>query len=550
MKYNISLQNNSSPRDYVYEMSVMFITARSLQLITKLEIPSKIINSNNNSLCDILTQYPDYSEKALMVLITLLNSLAILTVSNDKVQPSDFLVELNNHSAQFAIDNNIWNSHFDIMSLLSNNDNMKKYANQDIHISLINNSLTYSANSSVDIISELVFSHIISRAICFAVTHNFFDILAKLNNTCSVLDFLTCLENSHPNTSWNTNNNAIRNLLFLLARYHLIKFDVHTDMLEATPFSACLTKSSPDSIASSMYLIDMHWWGAASILEEGLKKNNQSPFQIFNSMSFNEMYYGAHNKLSKRFSKAMASISLYEDHDVGNIIKDFIPHCSTVIDIGGGEGGLLSILYEHYPSKHYILFEKSTGEPEKDIAEKALLSVKIARKYPQLNIEIILGDFNKPFNETNLPKVKNAVYLVKCVLHNMQSIEIITKTLKNISKVLDEGSELFLAERIIPQPCLRPHRNIFGAILMLMLFKADTYTMRDYKIALDNAGLNIQNTIAGGNYLVFRTSKKPRLEVQLHDNISPKPVLSSSDPSFISINECSEENEHNKFIFK
>jgi precorrin-6B methylase 2 len=152
-----------------------------------------------------------------------------------------------------------------------------------------------------------------------------------------------------------------------------------------------------------------------------------------------------------------------------------------LMDVGGGQGALLTQILTKYPNLNGILFDLPHAISG---AEKFLKDAEVADRcviYP--------GDF---FDE--IPKGCD-VYLLKAILHNW-SDEAAVAILKNCSQAMSRNSRIVLIERLVETTST----NKFLDLHMLVIHGGKERTAEEYRRLLENSGFrlkDIQTTDAG-----------------------------------------------------
>lgn len=504
--YHLILQRNGSSRDYVYELSNLYLTARCVHLGQRLNLVKHVPN-DGIAIADLMKHYPEYTPSGIFNLCEMLATVQLLSILGDKIFPG-ILTPFYSSLDIPEINPDNWNNAYNILEYLENRTDFAELILSDkVKITVSNNSLTYSSLAGESLVKELFCSYVLASAIFFGTKFNFFEIISK-HKDCDIILLLGELAATHSGINWTQKEKTLTQILKLFSRYGLLNI-TNNNTFQPNEYTLHLTSVSQGNLIPSMLQIDSTWWASAGQLECSLKLESKSAFEVASSSTFQQYI-----QRSDKFAKGMAAISLYEDRDVATVLYPKIAQYQTIIDIGGGRGGLLHQLYSTYPSKNYILFEKE-GSDSKDTHEKRdeILNY-FAQTFGRFKPNLYLGDFNKNVGANNIPKVDNAVYIIKCVLHNIGDPKIIIEILRKIRLSMGENCILILAERIAPETYTRPHLNRTGTILMRMLFKADTLKIGHYRYILDTAGFDSIEIEQANNYFVFKAMAKPELQFQ------------------------------------
>jgi ubiquinone/menaquinone biosynthesis C-methylase UbiE len=188
-------------------------------------------------------------------------------------------------------------------------------------------------------------------------------------------------------------------------------------------------------------------------------------------------YFAANSEASKIFDRAMMSLSnlaikaVVEAYDFSGI--------GTLVDIAGGQGRLLTAIFEANPSLKGILFDMShviAGAKESD-AIKALGS----------RLELTTGDFF-----VAVPASADA-YIMKHIIHDWDDERALT-ILRNIRNVMDPSGRVLLVESVITPA----NEQDFGKLLdieMLVSPGGKERTADEYKELFAQAGLKLTRIV-------------------------------------------------------
>lgn len=495
-KYQLDFQENQLPREYVYELSTLYLLSSSLRFAQKLKLVP------NASLQDLQQAYPQY--EGLQPLLRYLSSFGIIDFKDNFIHPTE-LSDLTVISESGELNEKEWNASFDILEYLNARQMVEYFTNPNVQVLVEKNSLRYTYTSAKAMLLELAQLHILSSAIHFLTEKDFFTILIKQENPIPLQTFTSQLAEKNPSIEWKTQSRGLAQILQILDRYQLVKFDQAENTIKPTQYSYCLAQGYPQTLYPAMLCVDENWWRSAVHLEKSFERNSPSAFVYCHHKEF----YEACNPVI--FGNGMSSLSLLEDQDVAKITVEYAKKYDFLIDIGGGKGGLLAEQYLQLKNhnKKYILFEKEDNDGFTNETIKRTTLDDLAKNYDEtLKVEIVLGDF---FKHETIPKHDNAIYFIKCVVHNLnkeKAVEILT----NLRKSMGQNCQLVIAERVVPKNFARPHLNKMGNILMRLFFKADAYDTVFYETVLAEAGFNLGEVHPANNFMVFVANEKPELQ--------------------------------------
>jgi hypothetical protein len=153
-----------------------------------------------------------------------------------------------------------------------------------------------------------------------------------------------------------------------------------------------------------------------------------------------------------------------------------------VVDVGGGQGGLLAAILSANPSLRGILFDQPAVV---GTASVILEGARVADR-----CDVVGGDFLK-----SVPPGADA-YMLKGVIHDWQD-ELATAILGNCRLAMPDTAKLLLVERVLGPPNERDPGKLTD-LLMLVGPEGLERTAADYQRILAAAGLRLQRVIHTG----------------------------------------------------
>lgn len=222
--------------------------------------------------------------------------------------------------------------------------------------------------------------------------------------------------------------------------YFILRGLAHVDVLEEKPgrifapteTSALLvTNKAPSAGHLAMHLIEPAQWDAWKILPEALEKG-VVPFELANGMGVYPYCY--ENEWSKEtFIKAMSFLT---GSQVEGLLDAYdFSQFETVMDVGGGQGGLISSIVKRSGCKG-ILFDLP------DVTETAKAYMNSQGIDPDA-IEIKVGDVFE-----SVPKGANAIVMKHFI--SAWSDEDAMKILANCKAALPADGRLILLQSFVP----------------------------------------------------------------------------------------------------
>ncbi len=194
------------------------------------------------------------------------------------------------------------------------------------------------------------------------------------------------------------------------------------------------------------------------------------------------------------FDRAMTALSLAVAAAVAGAY-DFAPF-STVVDVGGGHGGLLTAILTRYPSLRGVLFD----QPDVVAGATALLE----RAGVIDRCQLVGGDFFRA-----LPDIASdtpAAVVLKAVIHDWPDAESIA-ILGACHRAMAGSGKLLLIEQLLDDGP-DPSRTAFSDLNMLVAPGGQERTTDEYRALLAHAGFRLERAIPT-NTIVFVLEATP-----------------------------------------
>lgn len=254
-------------------------------------------------------------------------------------------------------------------------------------------------------------------------------------------------------------------LLKYLSAYELFN---HVDGAYAlTELSKPLRDDDPHSIRAVLCMVDDSWWQAFSQLDVCLK-TGQSAFSHQHGDDFFSFLHKSPEK-QRNFDAGMAKLSTYDDDAISRAFN--FSTFSTLIDMGGGRGGLVKSLLKHHPLLNLTLFDTPA----------VLNQLQPADLPPQIKRQA--GDFLAEIPEAE-------AYIFKGVLHDFND-ELMQKILTNCRHQMPAEATLFIAEQVLPENN-EPHPNKTMDIVMMVLLGGRQRTLAEWQQCIEPSGFHFQ----------------------------------------------------------
>jgi O-methyltransferase domain len=186
--------------------------------------------------------------------------------------------------------------------------------------------------------------------------------------------------------------------------------------------------------------------------------------------------YLAHDKeADRRFNRALTALSALGDPLIA-ASYDF-SRFASIVDIGGGQGSLLTLILKAHPTVQGIIFDRIQVHPE---AVQHIKAVELDTR-----LRFVSGDF---FEE--IP-VQADAYLIKNVLHDWDD-EHVSHILRNIHDTAPLGAHLLIVELVMDE--ITPPFDVTGLDIN-MLFETGGKQRREdeFAVLLQKAGFLLKH---------------------------------------------------------
>lgn len=269
------------------------------------------------------------------------------------------------------------------------------------------------------------------------------------------------------------NADALYRVMRLLASKQIFK-ELPGRRFELTPAAALLRTGVKNSLRAFVDLIDQHWaiW---EYLIDGVRTGQPMFEKVFGMPLFN--YYAKHPEKSELFDQAMAELS----RPMANAIVASYPFSGIdrLVDVGGGDGSLLSAILRAHPRMTATLFEGPWA------AERARRSIDAAGLGERC--EVVAGDFF-----ASVPAGGDA-YLLKNILHDWRD-EHALALLASCRRAMKPAARLLIVEFIIPpgnEACVSKSVDI----QMMLATGGRERTKEEYEALLHQAGFRLRRVV-------------------------------------------------------
>ena len=284
-----------------------------------------------------------------------------------------------------------------------------------------------------------------------------------------------------------TQAEALQRVLRALAAYGV--FQMREDgRFELNEVSDLLRKDRPGSMHYLVRFRAAPWFaqGPANLIHT--LKTGEPGFVAAHGMSFFE--YAAQNAeagaLFNAFMRSGSNAGVEDDrHIVVAERFDFTPF-RTVVDVGGGTGGLLRAILKRYPGTSGVLFDRA--DVLRDV-DGAFAADGLSGRY-----RTEAGDF---FEAT---PPDGDIYALSFILHDWPEVKAL-QILRCVRAAIATEGRLLVIERIVPpwgeDPAMLRHQ-LYQDVNMMVNFGGQERSEDDYRALLKNGGFELTQVLPTG----------------------------------------------------
>lgn len=222
--------------------------------------------------------------------------------------------------------------------------------------------------------------------------------------------------------------------------YFILRALAHVDILEEKPgrifvpteaSTLLVTNKAPSAGHLAMHLLEPAQWEAWKVLPEALEKG-VVPFELANGMGVYPYCY-EHEWSKDTFIKAMSFLT---DSQVEGLLAAYdFGQYETVMDVGGGQGGLIASIVKRYGCKGILFDLLDVAQTARDyMAKKGIDSEAV---------EVKTGDVFE-----SIPEGADAIVMKHFI--SAWSDEDARKILANCRSALPEDGRLILLQSFVP----------------------------------------------------------------------------------------------------
>jgi hypothetical protein len=309
---------------------------------------------------------------------------------------------------------------------------------------------------------QLLFGHLLSRAICAAAVLRIPDLLA---NGPESLEVLADRSGAHAP--------SLRRLLRALAVFGMFA-ERDDGNFELTPLAATLCTDARGSTGALALMFAGEFGQAQNELLHTIRTGEASFEFLYGMKEFD--YLAKNPETARVFNQAMTDLTAYAVDEILATV-DFSPY-RTIVDVGGGEGLLLRSILQAYPEANGILFD----QPE--VLESAGLTDRCT---------IVAGNF------FDWVPAGGDLYILKNVLHAWDD-EGCLPILRNCRQAIAQNGTLMVLEHVMVERAVPDRALESTALADLHMFvitgEGRVRTEADFAQLLGAAGFRLTRITA------------------------------------------------------
>lgn len=270
------------------------------------------------------------------------------------------------------------------------------------------------------------------------------------------------------------NAEHLKRVLRFLATREVFREDP-SGAFHLTPAANLLRSDYHGNLRSTIMLLtdDLYWRPAGKLDDTVLNGTTAFP-DVFGSSLF--AYLGQDEERARLFHTGLADLSITEHHAIA-ASYDF-PENATVVDIGGGQGGLVHAVLAAHPALRGILFDQ-----ESVVAAHRLDDPAIAGRW-----ETVGGDFFE-----SVPAGAD-VYLLKRIIHDWDDTDSL-RILRACRQAMPEHGRLLIIDSVIPAGN-DPHPSKTSDLAMMIVFDGRERSEDELGDLLAQADFKLSRVIA------------------------------------------------------
>ncbi|HTU24233.1 MAG TPA: methyltransferase [Pirellulales bacterium] len=244
---------------------------------------------------------------------------------------------------------------------------------------------------------------------------------------------------------------------------------------ELTPLADCLRSDHPSRLNSLATMLGEEHYICYGQLLEGVRTGEIVFDKIYGAPIF--QYLAAHPDKARVFDEAM--VGVHGQETAAMLAAYDFAGITTLADVGGGNGSLLSAVLAKHPRLKGMLVDRPDVIPR---ARELLTAAGVIDR-----CQLVGGNFFE-----SVPAGADA-YLMRHIIHDWEDAKS-TLILQNIRQVLPAGGRVLLVEGIV-EPGNEPSFIKSLDLTMLLMPGGQERTAEEYKKLLAGAGLRLDRIV-------------------------------------------------------
>ena len=244
-----------------------------------------------------------------------------------------------------------------------------------------------------------------------------------------------------------------------------------------TPLGEGLRSTVPGSMRSWLRMVGLKVWFHTYAEALHSLRTGEPAFARSVGMEFFD-YLATHPQEGEIFNAAMSDFgrgvaaAVVQEYDFSGVDK--------AVDVGGGNGSLISAILQANPRLTGILFDQPHVAED---AHKSITAAGLAKR-----CEIVAGDFF-----SSVP-AGGDVYILRWIIHDWDNDRALT-ILRNCRAAMNATARLLLVETVIP-PGDEAHPGKLVDFVMLTALGGQERTAEEYRRLLDEAGFRLNRIVS------------------------------------------------------
>jgi hypothetical protein len=265
---------------------------------------------------------------------------------------------------------------------------------------------------------------------------------------------------------------ALFRILRLLASAGILK-QSGLDQFELTEVGEPLKSASPQSMRDYIILFHEFQYPAFTNIMHQLSTGESANLKTFGRPIFDLV------KSDQEFARIFfAGLASRARIDIAAVMDDYdFSKAKKIVDIGGGDGGMLSAILLHYPHLAGELFD----------LEPAIAEARSGRGGALPRCTFSIGNFFE-----RVPAGAD-IYLLKLVLHDWEDKDA-SRILKNCRSAMGADSRLLIVEGLLGEGDTLTATDL-GDLVMMLSLSGRERTEAEFKYLLQTAGFKLRRKI-------------------------------------------------------